>query len=298
MTHTPYAGRVHQRRHFTRAGLLLVLAVLLGYAGGAVWLMTQETQIVFRAGRPLGPSRPAAPMEQVDILRADGLHQFAWIMRTATNPDRASWAVFLHGNAATIASRANIARYEQLRALGLNVIAPEYRGFGGLDGVPTETALYTDARAAYDHVRQRLGVPADRIAIYGWSLGGAVAVDLASRVPQGAVILEGAPASLVAIGQAQYPLFPIRLLMRNPFDAVLRVDRIKAPMLFLHSPEDVVIPIGEGRRLFQAATASKTFIEVRGGHIDAAEVDSRVFLTSIGTLLAGAGLVSAQANLQ
>jgi uncharacterized protein len=272
-------------RGISRTLRLLLSAVLVAYVAGAVWLMSQETQIVFRAGRTLGSARPAPPLQQVDIARPDGLRQFAWEMRTANGNGNAPWALFLHGNAGTIASRVNILRYERLRSLGLNVLAAEYRGFGGLDGVPSEPALYADARAAYDHLRNQLNVPAERIAIYGWSLGAAVAVDLASKVPQRAVILEGAPASLVAIGQAQYPFFPIRLLMRNPFHAIDRVKGIKAPMLFLHSPEDAVIPIGEGRRLFEAAATAKHFVEVRGGHVNAAETDTKTFLSAIGRFL-------------
>ena len=134
-----------------------------------------------------------------------------------------------------------------------------------------------DARAGYDFLRNELHVPADHVVIYGWSLGSAVAVDLASEVPSAAVILEGAPASLVDIGQMRYPLLPVRLLMRNPFDSIRRVDRIRAPMLFIHSPEDSVVPIGEGRRLFDAARADKTFVEVRGGHVSAAETDPITF---------------------
>ena len=256
-----------------------------------VWLVTQETRLVFRAGATLGTSRPSPPMTQVDIKRADGLRQFGWEMRRPGEATSAPWVLFLHGNAGSIASRVNIARYEQLRLLGLNVMAPEYRGFGGLDGVPSEPAVYADARAAYDHLRQTLGVPPGRIAIYGWSLGAAVAVDLAAQVPEAAVILEGAPASLVAIGQSQYPLFPIGLLMRNPFHAVDKIDRIKAPMLFLHSPEDRIVPIAEGRRLFDAARTSKKFVEVRGGHVNAAEVDADTFLASIGALLNATQLV-------
>jgi fermentation-respiration switch protein FrsA (DUF1100 family) len=283
MTLTSTNPRLRQTS-IARRLLFLLLAALLAYGAGAVWLMTQETRLVFQAGRPLGTGRPSAPLEQIDIFRQDGLRQFAWIMKNVEGPN-GPWVLFLHGNRATISSRVNILRYEQLRGLGMNVMAPEYRGFGGLDGTPTESAFYADARAAYDHLRQRLGIPAERIAIYGWSLGGAVAVDLASNVPEAAVILEGAPASLVAIGQAQYPYFPIRLLMRNPFHAVQKVSHIKAPLLFLHSPADAVIPIAEGRRLFDAATAPKTFVEVRGSHVDAAEIDSVTFLAAIRKLL-------------
>lgn len=279
-----------------RRFLLLALALfVLAYGAAGAWLMTQETRLVFRAGRPLGSSRPAPPFERIDLPRPDDARQFAWAM-----PARAGagdlWALFLHGNDATVASRMNILHYEQLRALGLNVLAPEYRGYGGLDGVPTEPGLYADARHAYDYLRGHMRVPADRIVIYGWSLGGAVAIDLAAQVPHAALIVEGAPASLVNIGQQMYPFFPIRLIMRNPFEAVLKIERVKAPILFLHASNDEIVPIAEGRLLYETATAPKTFVEVRGGHVNAARVDAPTFLASIGRLLESAQLLPAAAR--
>jgi uncharacterized protein len=113
-----------------------------------------------------------------------------------------------------------------------------------------------------------------------------VAVNLAAEVDEAGVILEGAPASLVAIGERDYPWMPIRLVMRNPFESVLKVDRIRAPMLFLHSPEDEVIPFEEGRRLFAAAREPKTFVEVRGGHIRPAEEDREKYFESVSLFLA------------
>lgn len=273
-----------------------ILAVLLGaaslaYGGAAAWLVTQETELVFRAGRPLAASRPAFPYEQIDVRRADGAWQIAWVMHADAAPEARGWVLYLHGNAATIASRGNIAHYEALRALGLNVFAPEYRGFGGLAGTPTEASVVGDARAAYDHLRTALGVSPDRLVIFGWSLGGAIGVDLASQVPHAALILEGAPASVAGIGELQYPYFPVRLLIRNPFEAVGRIGRVAAPILFLHSPEDRVIPIAEGRRLYDAAPEPKTFVEVRGGHVHASEVDAPVFYGAIRRFLAARGLV-------
>ena len=236
--------------------------------------MTQETRLVFAAGRPLAETRPSGPFEQLDMPRGDGVRQFGWMLRHPNQSTAAPWLLFLHGNRATVASRVNIVRYEQLRLLGLNVFAPEYRGFGGLGGEPTETSVTTDARQGYEYLRQQLGIPADRIVIYGWSLGSAIAVNVAAEVPSAAVILEGAPASLAALGARQYPWMPIRLVMRNPFDSILKVRKIQAPMLFLHSPDDAVIPIEEGRRLFDAAPEPKQFVEVAGGHINPAEQDA------------------------
>jgi len=268
-----------------RVLLTLVVTLALGYGIGVLYLITQETRLVFQAGQTLGTARPPFPYEQIDVPRADGARQFGWVMRS-TGSDEGTWVLFLHGNAATIAAKVNIAHYSELRNLGVNVLAPEYHGFGGLTGIPTEAVLAADARAAYDYLRTVRKVEPAHIVIYGWSLGSAVAVGLASEVEQAAVILEGAPASLVDISRQRYPLFPIRLLMRNRFESIQKINRIRAPILFLHSPEDAVIPIAEGRRLYDAARGEKTFVEVRGGHVDATTVDTKRFYGAIRTFLA------------
>jgi fermentation-respiration switch protein FrsA (DUF1100 family) len=264
-----------------RLGRVLVVVGILAiaaYAGGMIWLVTQETRIIFAAGRPLGELRPAAPFEDVWIpAETGGPRQRLWLMRTASDSAARPWVLYLHGNASNVATRLNILHCEQLRALGLNVLAAEYRGFGGMDGVPTEAGLDADARHAYDYLRQQVHADPRRIIVYGWSLGSAVAVDLTSRVEEAAVILEGAPASLVAVGARRYPYFPIRLLIRNPFESIRKIAHVGSPVLFLHSREDAVIPFDEGRRLFDAAREPKQFVEVSGGHVYASEKDPRFF---------------------
>ena len=272
-----------KERRITAFRVLLgvVLLVALAYAGGMVWLVTQETRLVFRAGVAMGALRPAQPYEQHDHTPDDGSPQpdgRVWLMPTATDSDDHPWVIFLHGNGSTLASRLNILHYERLRALGLNIAAPEYRGYGGLAGVPSEEGLAEDARRAYDDLRREKKLSPRQIIIYGWSLGSAVAVNLASHADEAAVILEGAPASIVAIGQQRYPYFPVRLLIRNPFDSISRIDKIGSPVLFLHSPEDEVVPFAEGKRLFDAAATPKEFVEVTGGHVNAAEKDPQFFI--------------------
>jgi len=171
----------------------VLLLFVIAYGGAMIWLAANEGRLIFEAQGTLGDRRPAAP------LQIDGE---TWLMRTATSPDSRPWVVFLHGNASTIASRMNILHYERLRDLGLNVIVREYRGYGGVAGVPTESGMFEDAMAAYAYLRQHEHVDPGRIVIYGWSLGSAVAVTLAASVDESAVILEGAPASVVDIGQA------------------------------------------------------------------------------------------------
>lgn len=262
-----------------RIGIAILTAVVLLYGGAIAWLVAEETTLIFRASPVLGDLRPKTPFELVSLQAPGGPRLAAFVLRGPSDEAAIErpWVIFLHGNASTIASRLNILHCDRLAQLGVNVFAPEYRGYGGLDGVPSETGIETDARTAYDYLRRELHADPKRIVIYGWSLGSAVAVDLASQVEEAAVVLEGAPASIVAIGQRQYPYFPIRLIIRNPFESIAKIDRIGSPVLFLHSPEDDVIPIAEGRRLFEAAPQPKQFVEVSGGHVYACERDPRFF---------------------
>jgi fermentation-respiration switch protein FrsA (DUF1100 family) len=294
-----YAGperRLHPRwrPRTVRVIAALLLIAAIGYGVAVLYLLTQETRLVFQAGRTLGDARPSFPYERIDVPRTDGARQFAWIMAAAPPSSDAPWVLFLHGNAATIAAKVNIAHYAELRKLGLNVMAPEYHGFGGLEGLPTESILAADAQAAYDYLRNVRRIAASRVVIYGWSLGSAVAVTLASNVEASALILEGAPSSLIAIGQQQYPFFPMHLIMRNPFESIRKITRVRAPILFLHSPEDAVIPIAEGRRLYAAAPADKTFVEVRGGHVDATTVDTERLYGAIRSFLGAHHVLTAE----
>jgi fermentation-respiration switch protein FrsA (DUF1100 family) len=255
----------------------IAVFALLAYGGAIVWLMANETRLVFQTGQGGAAFRPAPPVEETSVPGTTGPRLRIWVMRASAASDSSPWIFFLHGNASTIASRMNVLHYERLRSLGANVIAPEYRGYGGLDGVPTEAGIESDARSAYDTIRERLHLDPKRIVVYGWSLGSAVAIDLASQVQPAAVILEGAPASIVAIGEQRYPLLPIRLFIRNPFESIRKIDGVKSPKLFLHSVGDEIVPIEEGRRLFDAAPQPKQWIQVQGGHVYAAERDPAFF---------------------
>jgi uncharacterized protein len=265
--------------------LTLLLIAALGYGGAVLWLIRQETRLIFQAGSTLATGRPPFSYEQIDLPRRDGAQQFAWVIRHA-DTDTGPWVLYLHGNISTVASQVNISHYRLLRGLGINVLAPEYRGFGGIPGDPTEATLQADARAAYDYLRESRKVPPHAITVYGWSLGSGVAVDMASSQPPAAMILEGAPASFVDLTQQKYPFFPLRLFMRSSFDSIRTINQIPAPMLFLHASKDEVIPITHGRRLYEAARGAKMFVEVQGGHVSAIDLDSATFERAIHDFMA------------
>ena len=200
----------------------------------------------------------------------------------STGSDEGTWVLFLHGNAATIASQVNIAHYSELRNLGVNVLAPEYHGFAGLGGAPTEALLASDARAAYDYLRTVRRAAPSRIVIYGWSLGsrggGGARIQKLKKRPSSSKGLRHRscrhqPAALPVVSHSAADAQSVRVIQK--------ITRVEAPILFLHSPEDAVIPIAEGRRLYEAARGEKTFVEVRGGHVDATTADTQRFYGAI-----------------
>ena len=112
-----------------------------------------------------------------------------------------------------------------------------------------------------------------------------MAIELASHVPAAGLILEGAYTSVVRQGQARYPLLPIGLLATQRFPSIDRIASIRVPKLFLHSPEDAIIPYADGRLLFDAAVAPKRFVDVKGGHENAYRADTVVYFGAVAALL-------------
>ena len=172
--------------------------------------------------------------------------------------------------------------------LGLSLFAFDYRGYGESEGVPSEEGLYRDADAAYRYLRDTLGVPPERIVIFGHSLGSAVAVELASRVPAAGLILDGALTSVVERAQEMFPYAPVRWIAASRYPSIERVGR--------PHPAEAVPPRpgrrGDPHRARPAAVrggggAEASSSALRGGHGDAFEVDSAAYFGAIGGFVAG-----------
>jgi uncharacterized protein len=132
-------------------------------------------------------------------------------------------------------------------------------------------------------------VPAERVVIFGHSLGSAVAVELASRVPAAGLILDGALTSVVERAQELFPYAPVRWIAASRYPSIERIGRLTLPKLFLHARDDEVIPLAHGRRLFEAAAPPKRFVELRGTHGDAFDVDSAAYFGAVGRFLSELG---------
>jgi fermentation-respiration switch protein FrsA (DUF1100 family) len=260
------------------------------YLGILILLRVNESRLIYFPGAQRSllppPSELRLPVQRVRIPTQDGLTLVSWLMPADSNP-AGLWLLICHGNAGNLSEFDRPVHYAGLRQLGLNLLAFDYRGYGESEGVPTEQGLYRDADAAYRYLREEVGVSADRIVVFGHSLGSAVAVDLASRVPIAGLIVEGAPTSIRERGQELYPYIPVRWIAGSRFDSIDKIARVLVPKLFLHATQDEVIPLAHGGRLYQAAPPPKTFVELRGGHGDAFDVDSATYFGSIRRFLAG-----------
>ncbi|HJU64166.1 MAG TPA: alpha/beta hydrolase [Gemmatimonadaceae bacterium] len=274
----------------TRLALTTVALAALVYLGLLAYLRLNEGDILYQplvlAGHPGASAEMlGVPYEAVSFTTADSVRLSAWVIPAGGTDSSGMWVMICHGNAGDISSTVRPLYYSYLRQLGVNIFAFDYRGYGQSEGSPSERGLYLDAEAAYDYLSGSRNVPARRIVIYGHSLGTGVATELASRREAGGLVLEGAYTSVTDRAQELYPYVPVRLVAASRFESIERIGRVRTPMLIMHAISDRVIPIGHGRRLFQAAREPKRFIALRGEHDDAFMTDRGAYFGAFGDFI-------------
>jgi len=296
--HRPlFIPRLQRVPRILRRGMLLAALLLIAaYAGILIWFGVNEDSIVFHPVRGK-LAAPAAGLgldsQDVALQSDDGTPLVARLIPPPAGrlaaPESAGWILYLHGAGGNVGVAGYNEAWAKFRRLGLGVLAVDYRGFGESGGQPSEAGLYRDATAAYTYLTGRLGVSASRIVIYGYSLGSAVAIDLATRVPAAGLIVEGALLSVPARGAELYPFLPVAWLARNRFASVDKVASVHIPKLFIHARDDADVPITHGRRLFELAAPPKYFRDVAGGHRTAHKIDPG-FFAAVARFVAGLGL--------
>ena len=195
----------------------------------------------------------------------DGVRLHGWWCRRIDAPPNEPVLLFFHGNAGNLSHRAELL-IELATRTPAGVFVVGYRGYGRSEGRPSEDGLYLDARAAWKHITEENGVGAERIVIFGKSLGGAVAVDLAMDVDAAGLIVESSFTSVADMAGAHYPFVP-KFMIRTRMDSVGKITGVSYPKLFIHSRDDRVVPYRLGRALYEAAPEPKRFHEVVGsGH--------------------------------
>jgi len=244
----------------------LLIVGLASYAAlVALMYVAQRALMYFPERLHTSPAEAGLPAaEDIVLDTADGERVIVWHLAPRGEQPV---VLYFHGNGGAL--RYRVDRFRALAADGSGLVALSYRGYGGSSGRPTEAGLIADAAAAYAFASSRY--PAERLVLWGESLGSGVAVALAAERPVGRIILEAPFASAVEVGAAAYPFVPVRWLMKDQFRSDLRIEKLTAPVLVLHGERDRVVPIASGERLYALVKSSKQFVRFPfGGHEDLA----------------------------
>ncbi len=270
---------VPQTRPPKRRGLLyrLVRIVVLAYLGAAIVLLFLQSRLMYHPIRELEttPGQSGLEFEDVFLTTSDGVKLHGWYVPT---PNRKGVFLFFHGNAGNISHRVD--SIDIFNSIGYDVFIIDYRGYGRSEGKPTEKGTYRDAEAAWRYLTEQRGISPREIVIFGRSLGGAVAIELATRHGPAAVIVESSFTSAPDLAAGVIPIFPVRWFCRFQYNSLERIASLHCPVLVIHSQDDDLIPFENGRRLFDAAPEPKQFLQIEGGHNDG-------FMVSIGAYLRG-----------
>lgn len=190
------------------------------------------------------------------------------------NAGTAFTILFSHGNAEDIGTIEPFML--KLRDSGFAVLAYDYRGYGTSEGTPSENNAYRDIETAYNYLIETRKIPPDRIILHGRSLGGAMAVDLASREPVGGLILETSFTSAARV------LTIFRILPFDKFENISKIGGVKCPVLVIHGKEDWTIPFRHGEKLFAAAKEPKFSLWIDdAGHNNLFSTASAPYLAAI-----------------
>jgi fermentation-respiration switch protein FrsA (DUF1100 family) len=205
---------------------------------------------------------PAIRAENVALRSADGTALHAWWCPTAQWDATRGAVVYCHGNAGNLSHRAeSILRWQQLLEQGVLIF--DYPGFGRSSGRPSEAGCYAAGVAAYEWLVQNRGVAPERILLYGGSLGGAVAVELASRFPHRALVLVSAFTSIQDMARLRFPWLPVRRVLRHRFDNLAKIGQCRGSIFMAHGTADRIVPFAQGEQLFATARPPKEFFPMQ-----------------------------------
>jgi fermentation-respiration switch protein FrsA (DUF1100 family) len=240
-----------------------------------------EKTSVFFPSKEIVSTPENVGLDYLDVYFLSGkdvkLHGW-YVKKMEANPT----VIFFQGNAGNISDR--LEKIFMFHEMGMNVFIFGYRGYGYSEGSSTEETLYQDALAAYEYLVKEEGVDSKSIVLYGASLGGAAAMDLATKSEVAAVIIDSSFTNAGDMAKRIVPFVP-KFLLSLKLDNLSKIKEITKPILLIHSQEDQTVPFRFGKQLYEAANQPKTFLEISGGHNDGHIYDQKKFFKGISNFL-------------
>ena len=233
--------------------LFLVSLVVLVYFLATLGLYIFQRSLLYHpTENNYDGDRLTVNIEKVKIVTEDNIDLLAWYHNKDINKFKT--ILYLHGNAGSLENR--IHKINHFEDMNINFLLLSWRGFSGNKGEPTEQGLYQDARSAVKWLIKQ-GVFEENIIIYGESLGTGVTTEIAQNKNFAGIILESPFTSMVAAGKSKYPIFPIRLLLKDRYESDKKIKNIKSPVLIMHGEQDNIVPFWMGEKMFQLANEPK-----------------------------------------
>lgn len=248
----------------------------IAYILAAFGLFIAQRRIIFVPCQPIvaTPTDYGLPYESVTIpINSEEQIHGWWVPSPSTD---APVLLYFHGNGGNIS--ANLPRVQRYRAVGFSVFLIDYRGYGLSEGrFPSEKRVYEDAEAAWRYLVDERGIDPQQLYVFGHSLGGAIALELATRQPQiPGLVIEGAFTSMrdMAVEEKGYGWLPVHWLLTQRFNSLQKVSSLATPIFLIHGTEDQVVPADMSERLYQAAasTRKELWLVETAGHNDVATV--------------------------
>lgn len=207
------------------------------------------------------PNNISLKYDEINFKTKDGLDISGWYIPAENEK---GVLLFCHGNAGNISHRLDSIKI--FNSLNLSVLIFDYRGYGKSKGKPSEYGTYLDAEAAWDYLVNVKRKSSTSIILFGRSLGGAVAAEIATRKNPAALIIESCFTSVPDLGKTFYPWLPIKLLSKFKYSTIDKIGSINCPKLIIHSPDDEIISFRHGEMLYEKAFQPKEFLKIKGGH--------------------------------
>lgn len=257
--------------------LKIALIFACGIIALIIYIKYTESRGIFFPSRKLEstPSGIGLAFKDVYLNTTDNLRINGWFIPAQNSKYT---VLFFHGNAGNISHRFD--KIKILHNLGVNVFIIDYRGYGRSTGKPSERGLYIDADTAYRYLTKAAQIDPDSIILYGESLGGSVAIELAEKTKVKALITEEVFSSLKDMAKSIYPFLP-SFLFADKFNSLDKIQKITIPKLFIHSKNDELVPFYQAQQLFALANKPKELVVIHGSHNEAFLESKNEYIKSI-----------------